>query len=423
MSRLTYEQALGYVTGLGRFGVKLGLERSQAILEELGHPERGKRGALVAGTNGKGSTCAFLSAILQARGLHTGTTPSPHLSSYTERVQLDGHPMSERDFTGAVAALQPLLQPVWDRIGDPTEFELLIGLAVWWLSPRSDRLVIEVGMGGRLDSTNVLDLGVAVITNVELDHQKYLGDTVEQIASEKAGIVKPGNVVLTGATGAALDVVERRASQVGAEVWRLGKEVRFEGRFLGWEGSLLSVEGPAFCYEDLHIGLLGSWQPANAALAVAAAHALGDATPAAVAEGLEGARWPGRLDPVGRDLLFDGGHNPAALRSVVPDVRHLAERRPLALVLGVMADKELPPMLAELRELQPVGVVCTSAASAGGRAFSPTRLCELWGGGAEAVLPATAALARGRELAGQDGLVFVCGSIYLVGELLTRQAS
>ncbi|HYZ02959.1 MAG TPA: bifunctional folylpolyglutamate synthase/dihydrofolate synthase, partial [Candidatus Binatia bacterium] len=210
MSRLTYEQALGYVTGLGRFGVKLGLDRSHAILEELGHPERGKRGALVAGTNGKGSTCAFLSAILQARGLHTGVTTSPHLSSYTERVQLDGRPMSERDFTGAVAALQPLLQPVWDRIGDPTEFELLIGLAVWWLSPRADRLVIETGMGGRLDSTNVLDLGVAVITNVELDHQKYLGDTVEQIASEKAGIVKSGDLVLTGATGAALDVVERR---------------------------------------------------------------------------------------------------------------------------------------------------------------------------------------------------------------------
>jgi dihydrofolate synthase/folylpolyglutamate synthase len=421
VSRLTYEQALGYVTGLGRFGVKLGLERSEAILDELGHPERGMRGALVAGTNGKGSTCAFLSAILRARGLHTGVTISPHLRSYTERVQLDGQPMSERDFTGAVAALQPLLQPVWDRIGEPTEFELLIGLAVWWLSPRADRLVIEVGMGGRLDSTNVLDLGVAVITNVELDHQRYLGETVKQIASEKAGIVKPGDLALTGAAGPALDVVERRAAEVGAELWRLGEEVRYEGRPLGRQGSLVSVEGPGFSYQDLHVGLLGSWQPANAALAVAAAHALGDATPAAVEEGLGAARWPGRLEAVGDDLLFDGGHNPAALRMLVPDVRLLAGGRPVALVFGVMADKQLPPMLAELRELEPVAVVCTAAASAGGRAFSPARVAELWGSGAEAVLPATAALARARELAAPDGLVLVCGSLYLVGELLGRE--
>ena len=174
---LTYAEALDYVAGLGRFGMKLGLDRMSAILDELGHPEAGRRGALIAGTNGKGSTSAFLEAILRAAGLRTGMTPSPHLSSYTERVQLDGSPISEDDFAAAVAELRPRLAPVIARMGEPTEFEVLIALAIAWLAPRADRLVIEVGMGGRLDSTNVLDPGVAIVTNVTLDHRSHLGRT------------------------------------------------------------------------------------------------------------------------------------------------------------------------------------------------------------------------------------------------------
>ncbi len=209
---LTYAEALAHVTGLGRFGVKLGLDRMRAILDELGHPEAGHRGALVAGTNGKGSTTAFLESILRARGLRTGMTPSPHLSSYTERVVLDGVPISEAGFAAAMGELLPRLEPVIARLGEPTEFELLVALALAWLGPRTDRLVVEVGMGGRLDSTNVLDLGVSVITNVGLDHRPHLGRTVRQIAAEKAGIVKRGDVVVTGATGGALDVVARAAT-------------------------------------------------------------------------------------------------------------------------------------------------------------------------------------------------------------------
>lgn len=416
--RLTYEQALSYVTGLSRFGVKLGLERSHAIMAALGEPARGKRGALITGTNGKGSTSAFLEAILRARGLHTGMTPSPHLKTYTERIQLDGHPISERDFAAAVEWASPHIAEVTEEMGEPTEFELLIGVAMAWLAPQADRLVIEIGMGGRLDSTNVLDLGLAIITNIDYDHQRYLGDTLEEIATEKAGIIKPGNLVLTGAEGTALEVIERRADEVGARVWRLGREIRYEAEWRGWNGSDLSVEGPGFRHGDLHIGLLGSWQPANAALAVAAAHALGDATDEAVAEGLRTARWPGRLELVGNDLLVDGGHNPAGLRRIVPDVLKLAEGRPVAVVLGVMSDKDLPSMLAELRHLNPVGVVCTAAASAGSRAMRPERIAEQWGAGAFPALPAAEALRAARELAGEDGLVLGCGSLYLVGELL-----
>src|SRR5262249_42337577 len=179
-TRLTYEAALEYVSSLRRFGVKLGLDRMHAFLDQLGHPERGKRGALIAGTNGKGSTSAFLESILRARGFHTGLTPSPHLSSYTERVQLDAEPISDAAFAAAVTDLRELVAPVVERMGQSTEFEFLIAMAIRWLAPRTDRLVIEIGMGGRLDSTNALDLGVAVITNVTYDHRRHLGRTVRK---------------------------------------------------------------------------------------------------------------------------------------------------------------------------------------------------------------------------------------------------
>jgi dihydrofolate synthase/folylpolyglutamate synthase len=415
---LSYEEAVAYVTGLGRFGIKLGLERMRAILSELGHPERGKRGALIAGTNGKGSTGAFLESILRSAGLHTGMTPSPHLRSYTERVQLDAEPISEADFAAAVADLRPRLEAVIARHGEPTEFETLIGLALAWLAQRAERLVIEVGMGGRLDSTNVLDLGVAVITNVSLDHRRYLGDTIPQIAAEKAGIVKPGNVVVTGASGAALAVVERTAAAAGAaEVWRLGREVTYSARWLGWEGSGLDVSGPGFAYHGLHVGMLGTFQPANAALAVAAAHALGDATPAAVRAGVEAARWPGRLELAGPRLLLDGGHNPDGLSQLGASVRRLIGPAPLTVVFGAMADKDIAPMLAQVRRLEPEHVVFTAAASAAGRALTVEQLAAEWGRPSHQQDRAASALALARELAGPDGWVLVCGSLYLVGEL------
>jgi dihydrofolate synthase / folylpolyglutamate synthase len=415
---LTFEDALAYITGLGRFGMKLGLERMRAILAELGHPERGRRGALIAGTNGKGSTSAFLESILRARGLHTGMTPSPHLSSYTERVQLDGSPISPATFARAVAELRPRLEPVIARLGEPTEFEVLIALAISWLAPRADRLVIEVGMGGRLDSTNVLDLGVAIVTNVTFDHRKHLGATVRQIAGEKAGIIKAGNVVVTGATGPALAVVERTAAEVGAAaVWRLGREIRMRSRWRGWAGSELDVSGPGFAYAGLRTSLVGSFQPGNAALAVAAAHALGDASPEAVHAGVAAARWAGRLERVGERLILDGAHNQDGMRKLVRSLRWLLRDEPLVVVYGAMADKDLSLVFDELRRLDPSSVVFTAAPSAGARAVRPGALAAAWGRPAELRPDPREALARARELAGTEGWVLVTGSLYLVGEL------
>jgi dihydrofolate synthase/folylpolyglutamate synthase len=417
-TRLTYDAALDYVSSLRRFGVKLGLDRMHAILEQLGHPERGKRGALIAGTNGKGSTSAFLDSILRARGFHTGMTPSPHLSSYTERVQLDAEPISEGAFAGAVTELRELVAPVVARMGESTEFEFLIALAILWLAPRTDRLVIEIGMGGRLDSTNALDLGVAVITNVTYDHRRHLGRTVRKIAGEKAGIIKPGNVVVTGARGAALSVVEQAATDAGAaDLWRLGKEIKLRTRWRGWEGSELDVTGPGFSYSKLRIRLVGSFQPANAALAIAAAHAMDDATPEAVRLGLERASWPGRMERVGERLLLDCAHNQDGMRQLVRSLQRLLGPAPVTVVFAAMADKEVERVLAELRKLNPANVVFTLPASAQPRALAPETLAEMWGERAWHRRPAAEALAWARELAGPDGWVVVCGSLFLVGEL------
>jgi len=164
---VTYTEALAYISRLGRFGMKLGTERTRAILARIGNPERGLTGALIAGTNGKGSTAACLASILQAAGYTVGFMPKPHLVSYTERIQVNGVPISEGDFVRALEDLMPTLDAIADEMGQATEFEMLTAMALAYLAPRVDRLVCEVGLGGRLDATNALDLGVAVITNVE----------------------------------------------------------------------------------------------------------------------------------------------------------------------------------------------------------------------------------------------------------------
>src|ERR1700682_541398 len=254
--------------------MKLGTERTRAILDRIGEPDRGLAGTLIAGTNGKGSTGACMASILRAAGHDVGFMPKPHLVSYTERIELNGRPITEAEFVETLQGLMPALNEVAAALGQATEFEMLTAMALAFLAPRIDRLVCEVGLGGRLDATNALDLGVAVITNVDLDHQKYLGDTIEQIAHEKAAIIKPGNHVVTGCEGAALSIVEEHAFAAGAPVWVLGRDIHVEAKSRGWSGHTLNVAGPGFEHNDLVLPLVGDYQPANAALAVAAAHLL-----------------------------------------------------------------------------------------------------------------------------------------------------
>lgn len=421
---MTYEESLAYISRFGRFGMKLGTERTRAILDRLGNPERGMRGALIAGTNGKGSTAVCLASILQAAGRSVGFMPKPHLVSYTERIQLNGVPISEEDFARTLEELKPVLDEITSDIGQATEFEMLTAMALAHLAPLIDRLVCEVGLGGRLDATNALDLGVAIITNVGLDHQKYLGSTIEQIAFEKASIIKPGNMVITGCEGVALEIVERHAKEAGSTIWRLGREIGLETQSKGWDGHVLHVTGPGFKHAGLSLPLVGDYQAANAALAVAAAEALGDATDEAVRRGLADTVWPGRLELIANKprVVLDGGHNAQALTSAGAALRKLIGTEGLVVVFAMLSERDPVQLLAALRTLQPDAAVFTEPASAVGHAISADRLASIYGADGEAVRPAKAALERARHLAGADGNVLVCGSLYLVGEILAQTA-
>src|SRR5487761_861498 len=419
---MTYEEALAYISKQGRFGMKLGTERTRAILDRMGAPDHGLRGALIAGTNGKGSTGACLAAILRASGRNVGFMPKPHLVSYTERIELNGRPISEAEFVETLEGLMPVLDAIAAEMGQATEFEMLTAMALAYLAPRIDQLVCEVGLGGRLDATNALDLGVAVITNVDLDHQKYLGNTIEQIAHEKAAIIKLHNRVVTGCEGSALSIIEEHALAADAQVWVMGRDVRVESKSLGWQGHTMDVSGPGFEHKDLFLPLVGDYQPVNAGLAVASAHLLGEVSDDAVRQGLQSTRWPGRLQVIAKRprVILDGGHNPAAMTKAGAALRRLIGTERLVAVFAMLTERDPVQLLAALRTLKPDAAVFTEPASAAGHAVSAARLAELYGEGAQAVTPASAALERARELARSDGNVLVCGSLYLVGEILAQ---
>ena len=418
---MTYGQALEYISKQGRFAMKLGTERTRAILDRLGAPDRALRGALIAGTNGKGSTGACLTSIVGAAGLSVGFMPKPHLISYTERIELNGRAIGEDEFVATLEGLLPTLDGVAMEMGAATEFEMLTAMAIAFLAPRIEVLVCEVGLGGRLDATNALDLGIAVITNVDLDHQKYLGDTIAEIGREKAAIIKQGNWVVTACEGEALAIVESQARAMSAQVWRLGREVIVEPRSLGWDGHLISVSGPGFAYRDLRLPLVGDYQPANAALGVAAAHLLGVESEDAVREGLASVRWPGRLQVVGQRprVILDGGHNPAAMVKAGVALRGLIGSETLVAVFAMLSERDPAKLLEALGTLRPDAVVFTEPASARGHAIPTESLAARYGAGAQVARPASAAVDLARALAGPAGNVLVGGSLYLVGEVLS----
>jgi dihydrofolate synthase / folylpolyglutamate synthase len=417
---LTYPETIEHMARLGRFGMKLGTERTRAILDRLGAPDRGLKGVLIAGTNGKGSTGACLAAILEAAGQRVGFMPKPHLVSYTERIQINRKPISEDDFVATFESLQPTLDAIARDLGQATEFEMLTVLALAYVESRIDVLVCEVGLGGRLDATNALDLGTVVVTNVDYDHQKYLGNTIEQIATEKAAVIKPGNRVVTGCEGVALEIVESRAREVAADLWRLGREVTLVSRPQGWAGFTLDVRGPGFEHLDLELRLLGDYQPANAALAVACAHAMGEVTDESVRRGLASTDWPGRLQVIDQHprVILDGAHNPAALTQAGASLRALIHDERLVALFAMLTERDPVQVIDALRTMNLDAAVFTEAKSAGSHAVAASHLAEVYGRGGEAMRKAGEALERAKRLAGPSGTVIVCGSLYLVGEIL-----
>ena len=423
--RLTYPQAVAALTERGRFGISMGLARVERLMAEAGHPEHGLRGALVGGTNGKGSVVAMVQSVLTAAGLRIGTMPKPHLVGYRERIAVDGVPIPGTDFAAAVERTLPAIDRVAAEIGPPTEFEALTAAAIAELARRRvDLAIVEVGMGGRLDATNVLDLGVAAITNVQLDHQAHLGSTLTAIGGEKAAIIKPGNLAVTGASGRGLRPILDRCAALGVALRRAGDGQPYRAHLVesGWDGIVIDAWTPWRRLTDLRIGLLGRHQAGNAAVALAVLDALDERfdltlPEGALRRGLAEVRWPGRLElldgsavGVGR-VLLDGAHNPAGAASLARALADLGLRRP-TIVFGAMRGKDVRGVLAALAPLEP-RFVFTRVEDAG--ALPPAELADAWaalGGETRTAPDPRTALA----LAGADGApVVVAGSLYLVG--------
>jgi dihydrofolate synthase/folylpolyglutamate synthase len=419
-----YHAALAALAVRGRFGIRLGLGRTRALLAALGDPQLALRGALVAGTNGKGSVLALAGSALRAAGLRVGETPKPHLVTYRERVSVDGRPIGIDDFTRHVEAVLSVADRVARRHGDPTEFELLTAVVFRHFAEADlDVALVEVGLGGRLDATHAWDGGVAVITNVELDHTDRLGSTIAAIAREKAAIIERGDIAVTGADGEGLAVVRRRAGRMGVPLTEVGP-----APLLGWDRDGLTVELPQL--GATRIGLRGRHQAANAAVADALLDALetagiASAPPEARRAGYAEATWPGRLELLtidGDEILLDGAHNPAgaaALATALDDLRpHLAAGR-VTLVMGAMADKDVDGIvdaLAGAATLDGATVITTTVE--GTRAMPADELARRWRAGAPAVdevivvQEALAAVDRARQ---RPGPTVVAGSLYLVG--------
>ena len=430
-----YHDAVRALSERGRFGIRLGLGRTRALLKAFGDPHLVVRGALVGGTNGKGSVLALAGSALGAAGIRVGTTPKPHLVSYRERLEIDGRPIDPVTFTRLVREALTAADRVERRHGPPTEFELLTAMVFrWFAEERVEVALVEVGLGGRLDATHAWDGGVAAITNVALDHMAWLGDTIPAIAREKAAIIERGDVAVTGATGDALEVIRRRARRVGAPLTEVPAP-----SLLGWDRDGIEVELPSL--GPTRISLRGRHQADNAGVANAVLDALGAAGIAEVGDearrrGFASARWPGRLELIdvdGREVLLDGAHNPAgaeALATALDDLRPFLaggtrpDPPPLMLIHGSMADKDVGGIVAAINgsaALEGARIIATQVP--GERALPAAELARHWRevrpkAQVVAIPDTAAALDRAIDIA--EGTVVVAGSLYLVGEARRR---
>lgn len=411
---------------LEHFGVKLGLERMRGVLEVLGSPEAELPVVLVAGTNGKGSTAALLASMLTAAGYRSGLFTSPHLERVEERLRVDGHAIESTELADC---LERVISAAETEAAEPvTYFEALAAAALCHFRDQAvDIAVLEVGLGGRLDATNVCDPVLSVITGISYDHQRQLGETLTEIAGEKAGIMRRGRPVVSCQRAAeAASVIARAAANLGCELTEVSDHTRvLDRREIGTAGQQLVFETPFRRYE-LELGLAGAHQADNAALAIAAAERLSTLGCArlerrAIETGVAACRWPARLEWVQlaeRTVLLDAAHNPAGVASLAAYLEDVG--RPFTLLFGMLRAKVDPVVTSGLWE-RADRVVLTAPPS--DRALAPAELAQLVGREPDAIIESPA-LALEECLRGDAStLLVISGSLYLVGEMRTALRS
>ena len=447
---MNYNEAMDYLTALARFGVKPGLERTGALLDFVGQPHLRMRHVHIAGTNGKGSAAVMIESVLRAAGCRTGLYTSPHLQRYTERIRVCGQEIPQGELAALVTALAPAVSRLADdpSIGAPTEFEVATAACFQWFASQGVEIaVVEVGLGGKYDSTNVITPEVSVITHIAMDHMDRLGNTLGEIASDKAGIIKPGVPVVVGRQEPeAMSVLEAAALRAGAPLTVVGRDVGFDVVSIDIDGTTVDMDLPSFGPVRATTGLVGEHQAANCATAAAALGVLAGIVPSPVVisiddlrRGLAEAANPGRFEVVASHpfaVILDGAHNPDGARALAATVeRVLPGLRPRVLVVACSRDKHTDEMMQALAPCFDV-VVATAAAHTRSGAADPEALAAAARAAWEAGAPRRGAVARpgpeayvrtpahdavqlGMEIARQRHAtaLVVAGSLYLVGEV------
>jgi dihydrofolate synthase/folylpolyglutamate synthase len=420
---MTYREAVARITGLrgGEMaGMRPGLDRIEALLADIGSPERSMTLAQIAGTNGKGSAAAMLAAIVQASGRRVGLYTSPHLVDLRERIQVDGRPIPEADLVDGVEALGTLIARL-----DATMFEALTALALdHYAREGVEVAVLEVGLGGRLDSTTVGRPAVEVITSIDYDHQAYLGTTLEAIAGEKAAIIRSGVAISARQEPAADAVLTRRAAEAGVPLLVEGRDLRVRVRRASLDGQWLDFEGPGWRIDDVRCALLGVFQPANALLAAAAARVLG-ADDGAIRRGLGMTHWPGRFQLIRHSppVIVDGAHNPGGARALAASLESYFPGRRVTFVIGTSEDKDKAGILDALLPLARRVIFAAAdhprSASAESLAALARSLSMAQGVLVETAPSPVEAL---RMATADPGTTTVCiaGSLFLVGDILAQ---
>jgi dihydrofolate synthase/folylpolyglutamate synthase len=436
---VNYRQAIDYIdsytdyekVGMPHDPAFYDLRRVDELLSYLGNPHQKAGSIHITGTNGKGSVAAMIASALTACGYSTGLYTSPHFHTWRERIKVDGELISEAELARLVTKLKPQVEVLNERAtyGKLTTFEFLTALAFTYFGQKGAKFqVLEVGLGGKFDATSVINPLVCIITPISFDHMDVLGDTLEEIAAEKCGIIKPDSIVVISPQPAeAAEVIRQTCRERGAQLLNVGKDVTWEGLSFDLDGQRLRVQGRRDIYE-LTIPLLGEHQLENAAVAVAALEVLADKgfniAKESVVKGLKQVNWPGRFQLLSRCplLIVDGAHNIGAARQMKQSIRQYFDFERAILVMGTSQDKDIASLVSELFPLFDQVMVTRSRHP---RAMAPALLAAEFarhGVKAEVVPDVASALSRALALAGERDLVCVAGSLFVVGEAMEQAA-
>lgn len=419
---MTYEQSLIYLINLNKFGINLGLTRIEKLLELMDHPQRKFKTIHVAGTNGKGSTTAMLASILTSSGIKTGMYTSPHLAEYTERMIVDGQEISLSDFAHVIDYTGTFVDKIIAQGFDhPTEFEVLTAAAFYYFAMCGvEYAVIEVGLGGLLDSTNVLIPEVSVITNVTLDHIDKCGSTIKEIAKHKSGIIKQGVPVVTAARGEALKIIKSVSRENSSVCYINGQD--FFGRFLAVEEHHQKIMIELAGSKEIGkfaVNLLGVHQVENCAVAIMAAIVVGKneerINVSAVEKGLLNVRWPGRFEVISSQpiIIIDGAHNPDGARTLRENLDQFYGDKEIVFLLGILQDKDVKTIVKTLIRSKDKVVVVAPMSERAGKPEDVAR--EIEAEHVEIANSIQAGLERAKVLAGRENVICIAGSLYLVG--------